>query len=636
LAREPFRALYRLQLGPDLTFADARRLVPYLRELGVSHLYLSPSLQARRGSTHGYDVVDPREVSRELGGEDELRALCREAPGVVLDIVPNHMATDDANPFWTDEETRARFFDVDPDTGWHRRFFTIDDLAGVRVEDTEVFDTTHRKVLELVDEGLVDGLRVDHPDGLANPREYLERLRGAGVDHVWAEKILERGEELRDWPVEGTTGYEFLNDAVGLFVDPAAEAPLTELYHELTGETRPFAAVAAEAKLEQAKTDFRRELDRLQRLYDAPGLDRAVASFHVYRTYVEPQTGRVEAADRAEVESANVAAEVARVLLLEERGHDEFVTRFQQTTGPVIAKGVEDTAFYRYNRFVALNEVGGDAERFGLSVEAFHEANAKRRPNALLTTYTHDTKRSADVRARLAALSWIPDEWERLVRSVRVAGGVDANDGYLALQAVVGAWPLTPERLDAYLEKALREGKRTSSWVDPDEAAERRVREYGRGLLENAEVEAFAARLRPLARRVVLGQLLLKLTCPGLPDIYQGDELEALALVDPDNRRPVDWNRRRDALSELRSGAAPTVETEKLYLIWKTLELRARRPEAFSGDYAALDLGAGVCGFVRGGDVLVVVPVRDLPVPELEPEWRDVLRADLGVGLLER
>jgi (1->4)-alpha-D-glucan 1-alpha-D-glucosylmutase len=636
LAREPFRALYRLQLGPDLTFADARRLVPYLRELGVSHLYLSPSLQARRGSTHGYDVVDPREVSRELGGEDELRALCREAPGVVLDIVPNHMATDDANPFWTDEETRARFFDVDPDTGWHRRFFTIDDLAGVRVEDTEVFDTTHRKVLELVDEGLVDGLRVDHPDGLANPREYLERLHGAGVDHVWAEKILERGEELRDWPVEGTTGYEFLNDAVGLFVDPAAEAPLTELYHELTGETRPFAAVAAEAKLEQAKTDFRRELDRLQRLYDAPGLDRAVASFHVYRTYVEPQTGRVEAADRAEVESANVAAEVARVLLLEERGHDEFVTRFQQTTGPVIAKGVEDTAFYRYNRFVALNEVGGDAERFGLSVEAFHEANAKRRPNALLTTYTHDTKRSADVRARLAALSWIPDEWERLVRSVRVAGGVDANDGYLALQAVVGAWPLTPERLDAYLEKALREGKRTSSWVDPDEAAERRVREYGRGLLENAEVEAFAARLRPLARRVVLGQLLLKLTCPGLPDIYQGDELEALALVDPDNRRPVDWNRRRDALSKLRSGAAPTVETEKLYLIWKTLELRARRPEAFSGDYAALDLGAGVCGFVRGGDVLVVVPVRDLPVPELEPEWRDVLRADLGVGLLER
>jgi (1->4)-alpha-D-glucan 1-alpha-D-glucosylmutase len=636
LAREPFRALYRLQLGPDLTFADARRLVPYLRELGVSHLYLSPSLQARRGSTHGYDVVDPREVSRELGGEDELRTLCREAPGVVLDIVPNHMATDDANPFWTDEETRARFFDVDPDTGWHRRFFTIDDLAGVRVEDTEVFDTTHRKVLELVDEGLVDGLRVDHPDGLANPREYLERLRGAGVDHVWAEKILERGEELRDWPVEGTTGYEFLNDAVGVFVDPAAEAPLTELYHELTGETRPFAAVAAEAKLEQAKTDFRRELDRLQHLYDAPGLDRAVASFHVYRTYVEPQTGRVEAADRAEVESANVAAEVARVLLLEERGHDEFVTRFQQTTGPVIAKGVEDTAFYRYNRFVALNEVGGDAERFGLSVEAFHEANAKRRPNALLTTYTHDTKRSADVRARLAALSWIPDEWERLVRSVRVAGGVDANDGYLALQAVVGAWPLTPERLDAYLEKALREGKRTSSWVDPDEAAERRVREYGRGLLENAEVEAFAARLRPLARRVVLGQLLLKLTCPGLPDIYQGDELEALALVDPDNRRPVDWNRRRDALSELRSGAAPTVETEKLYLIWKTLELRARRPEAFSGDYAALDLGAGVCAFVRGGDVLVVVPVRDLPVPELEPEWRDVLRADLGVGLLER
>src|SRR3954454_12939183 len=247
------KATYRLQLGPDLTFADARELVPYLRDLGVSHLYLSPSLQARPGSTHGYDVVDPTRISEGLGGEDELRALCREAPGVVLDIVPNHMAADEANAFWPD----PKVFDVDPASGWHRRFFTIDELAGERVEDPEVFEITHRKVLELVGEGLVDGVRVDHPEGLANPREYLDRLRERNVEHVWVEKILEPGEELREsWPVEGTTGYEFLNDVLGLFVDPAAEEPFTELYREVTGESRSFADLAAEAKLEQARTDF--------------------------------------------------------------------------------------------------------------------------------------------------------------------------------------------------------------------------------------------------------------------------------------------------------------------------------------------------------------------------------------------
>ena len=395
-----FRALYRLQLGPDLDYAGARRLVPYLRELGVSHLYLSPSLQARPGSAHGYDVIDPREISRDLGGEDEFRALCREAPGVVLDNVPNHMAADERNPFWADERLRATVFDVDPETGWHRRFFTIDDLAGVRVEDPEVFELTHRKVLELVRDGLVDGIRVDHVDGLSNPREYLERLRDHGVGHVWVEKILEHGEEFRPWPVEGTTGYEFLNDVLGLFVDPAAEEPLTDLYRDVTGESRPFAEVAARAKLEQARADFRPEVERLRSLLDEPGLEQALASLDVYRTYVEPERGRVEPADREEV--SRVAGTLRRVLLLEEPGHDEFVTRFQQTTGPVMAKGVEDTAFYRYSRLLALNEVGGDPGRFGISVEAFHEGQATRRSRSLLTTFTHDTKRSSDVRARLS------------------------------------------------------------------------------------------------------------------------------------------------------------------------------------------------------------------------------------------
>jgi (1->4)-alpha-D-glucan 1-alpha-D-glucosylmutase len=615
----PFRALYRLQLGPDLDFAGARRLVPYLRELGVSHLYLSPSLQARPGSTHGYDVVDPTRVSPDLGGEEELRALCREAPGVVLDIVPNHMAADERNPFWADEQQRPKVFDVDPETGAHRRFFTIDDLAGVRVEDAEVFELTHRKVLELVGDGLLDGVRVDHVDGLADPRGYLERLRARGVGHVWVEKILEPGEELRPWPVEGTTGYEFLNAVLGVFVDPAAEAPLTELYAEAAGERRPFAEVAAEAKLEQARTDFRPEVERLRRLLDEPGLEEALASFHVYRTYVEPEHGRVEPADRAEVAHAGLAERLARVLLLDEPGHAEFVTRFQQTTGPVMAKGVEDTAFYRYGRLLALNEVGGNPGRFGLALEEFHDGQAERPPRSLLTTFTHDTKRSADVRARLAALTWVPDEWEGLVRSV----GAEGEDEYHVLQTVVGAWPLEPGRLDAYVEKALREAKRTSSWIDPDEGAERQVQEYGRRLLASAEVERFVERLRPLGREVARGQLLLKLTSRGVPDLYQGDELETLSLVDPDNRRRVDWVLRERLL---RSGGDP-----KQGLIRQALELRARHEDAFAGSYEPVDLGADVCAFVRGGEVLVAVPLRAGVEVHVPGPWREV-----APGLYER
>ena len=612
-----FRALYRLQLGPDLDFAGARRLVPYLRELGISHLYLSPSLQARPGSTHGYDVIDPTRVSADLGGEEELRALCHEAPGVVLDIVPNHMAADERNLFWADERQRLKVFDVDPETGWHRRFFTIDDLAGVRVEDPEVFELTHRKVLELMRDGLLDGVRVDHVDGLANPREYLERLRDHGVGHVWVEKILEPGEELRPWPVEGTTGYEFLNDVLGIFVDRAAEEPLTDLYRDLTGESRPFAEVAARAKLEQARADFRPEVERLRSLLDEPGLEQALASLDIYRTYIEPEGGRVEPADREEV--SRIAGTLERVLLLEERGHDEFVTRFQQTTGPVMAKGVEDTALYRYGRLLALNEVGGDPGRFGISVEAFHEGQATRRPCSLLTTFTHDTKRSADVRARLTALTWIPDEWAQLVRAV----GADGEDDYQVLQTVVGAWPLDRQRLDAYVEKALREGKRTSSWLNPNERAERRVQKYGRELLESEEVERFVERVRPLGREIARGQLLLKLTSPGVPDIYQGDELETLSLVDPDNRRPVDWELRKRLL---RSGDDP-----KQRLTRQALELRARRAGAFAGGYEPVNLGPDVCAFTRGGEVLVAVPLRPEAEARVSGPWREV-----APGLYER
>lgn len=609
------RATYRLQLGPGVGFREARALVPYLQDLGVSHLYLSPSLQARADSTHGYDVVDPTRISRELGGEEAFRALCTAGLDVVLDVVPNHMAAGEENPFWPE------VFDVG------RRFFDIDELGGVRVEDPEVFELTHRKVLELVRDGAVQGLRVDHVDGLADPRGYLGRLRAEGVEHVWVEKILGAGEELRDWPIEGTTGYEFANDVTALFVDPAGEEPLTRLWEELTGDTRSFDAVAAHAKREQVATTFQPEVERLRRLWEAPGLEEGLASLPVYRTYVEPWSGRVEDHDREALGA--VHEELRRVLLLEGGELDEFVTRFQQTTGAVTAKGVEDTAFYRYNRLVALNEVGGDPGRFGLSVEAFHAANAQRAarfPLALLTTTTHDTKRSGDVRARIAALAGLVDDWGERVRGWRTLA--DPGEDYLLWQTLVGAWPLERERLEAYMEKALREAKVNTSWIEPNGEHERRVREAIGRLYASLphDFEPFAARVAAAGRQIAVGMTLLKLTAPGVPDVYQGDELELLALVDPDNRRPVDWERRRHVLSD---------PPPKLRALREALDLRRRKPAAFAGPYDPLDAGEGVCAFERGGEVRVAVPVRaDASKPGF-PGWRDLL-PDLPVGLYER
>ena len=633
-------ATYRLQLSPEQDFAAVRALVPYLRDLGISHLYLSPSLQARTGSTHGYDVVDPTQVSEALGGEEGLRALAAEGLQIVLDIVPNHMGVSDENRWWADERERPRVFDYDPDDGWYRRFFDIDDLAGVRVEDPAVFELVHGKVLELVRDGVVDGLRVDHPDGLADPAGYLVRLHDAGAAHVWVEKILHTGERLRDWPVEGTVGYEFLNDAAALFVDPAGEAALARL--PWAGE--PFEEVAARAQLEQARTTFAREVERLRELLDVDGIPEALAALPVYRTYVEPWSGRVEGQDVCAIEAA-ADGRLADVLALRERGHDEFVTRFQQTSPPITAKGIEDTAFYRHLRLLALNEVGGDPARFGLSVDAFHAAGAARAerfPRGLLVTQTHDTKRSGDVRARIGALSTMAQEWAALAEGwVREADAPDEHSAYLVLQTLVGCWPIEADRLEAYVEKALCEAKLRTTWAAPDEAYEGAARRYARSLVESPpdDFVAFAERVAAEGRRAALGQLLLKLTVPGVPDVYQGDELEALSLVDPDNRRPVDWEARRAALAGLLAGEAPRDYGErKLDLIRRALALRARRPGAFAGAYEPVDAGPGVCAYLRGGVVLAVVPVRGwqgarLVVPG---RWRSVLddgeAVDLGEG----
>jgi (1->4)-alpha-D-glucan 1-alpha-D-glucosylmutase len=581
-----FRCTFRLQLNDRFGFDAAREVaLPYARELGISHLYLSPSLQAQHGSTHGYDVTDPTRISEDLGGEDAFRGLCDAAHsaglGVVLDIVPNHMAANEREtPLWRDPEQRARFFDYDPATGWYRRFFDVDELAGVRVEDPGVFEVTHRKVLQLVGDGHVDGLRIDHPDGLANPREYLQRLRDAGVTRVWVEKILEPGEPLRDWPVEGTTGYEFANDVTALFVHPAGETPLTELYAELTGERRAFPELAHEAKLEQARTTFAQEFERLRALVPLDGLEEAAASLHVYRTYVEAD--RVEDEDRKAC--AALPGDLCRVVLGFEQ--PEFVTRWQQTTGPVMAKGVEDTAFYRYFRLTALNEVGGNPARFSLSPSEFHEAaiaRLERHPLQLLASQTHDTKRAGDVRARIGALAGMSERWAERVRRWReLTGGMDdPNEEYLVWQTLVGAWPIVPSRLELYLEKALREGKRNTNWLHPNERHEARVKRFVRSLYENQEFlddfEPFAQEVAAAGAHASLGALLLRLTSPGLPDIYQGDAFWSLNLVDPDNRRGVDWRRHRQALAEEK----PRRETTKLHLIRRVLRVRAELPEAF-------------------------------------------------------
>jgi (1->4)-alpha-D-glucan 1-alpha-D-glucosylmutase len=631
-----FRATYRLQLTPDFGFAEARRLVPYLRELGISHLYLSPSLQAREGSQHGYDVTDPRHVSEALGGESELRALADEGLGIVLDIVPNHMAAVDESPFWRDPQLREMFFDVDMHSGFHRRFFDVGELGGLKQEEWEVFWATHAKVIELVRDGVVDGVRVDHPDGLADPGEYFDRLAEAGVEHVWAEKILEPGEELRAWPIEGTTGYEFLNDVMALCVNRDAEEAVTALYESVTGDTRRFEDIASLSKLEVAVNIFEPELRRLHQEVEVDNLPLALSSFHVYRTYIRPAAQEVDEADRAEIGRANVSEELRRILFLQLPGHDDFVVRFQQTTGPVMAKGVEDTAFYRYVRLAALNEVGGSPARFGLTVDEFHEANRRRAarfPRHLLTTYTHDTKRSPDVRARIVALTWLVDEWRDTLARWRTKLGPleDPREEMLVLQTLVGAAPIERERLDAYLEKALREAKVNTNWLAPNVEHETKVKEWAARAASLVDGDPFLGRVREIGRRLALVQLFLKLVSPGVADIYRGDELEDLSLVDPDNRRRVDWAVGEMALGGLRAGARPDARTAKLYVTWKTLRFRAEHEEDFAGSYEPVELGAGVCAFVRGAAVLVAAAVDPFVTPRAPDGWRDVLGVD---GLL--
>ena len=779
-------ATYRLQLHAGFTLEDAAALVPYLERLGVSHLYLSPISQAAPGSTHGYDQCDPTQVSAELGGEAGFRHLAAvvrsHGMGIILDIVPNHMATAESNPWWWEllrsgQQGRAGvYFDVDwhcpveglegrvslpvlgapldevlergelrlvehkgevaleyfeqhfplastaaarpgeavtPDLlagqryrlGWwreaaatlnYRRFFDINSLAGLREEDPAVFVTVHALPLQLVAQGDVQGLRVDHVDGLREPRAYLETLRRRAPG-CWllVEKILEPGERLPDdWPVDGTTGYDFIHRLQGVFVDPEGEEPLTRFYGEFTGEPGDYREVVHRAKLEAAERLFQPDVSRLERLLaevvaeavlDFPrevriaALDQVAACLPVYRAYATAGSP-MSPDDRQRVETATALAAAAdpsippgllelirRVLLLEVEGAAalELALRFQQLSGPVMAKGVEDTAFYRYHRLTCLNEVGGDPGAFGVSLQEFHDANAATNagyPRAMLASSTHDTKRSEDVRARLSLLAQVPGEWAAAVRRWstmnerhRAHGDPDRNAEYLLYQTLVGAWPLPEDRAQAYMLKAAREAKQHTTWTDPDEQYEQDLRAFVHGALSDeaflADVAAFAEPLVDPGRQVSLAQTLVKLTAPGIPDLYQGSELWDLSLVDPDNRRPVDYALRAELMGVQR-GAVESGSVEenlirdrwddglgKLHVTARALGARHASPRAFEPGstytplYAEGPAAGHLLAFARGTaadpyTVVVVVPRLTL---RATPGWTGTT-LDLGPG----
>ncbi len=867
-ASRALRATYRLQLHKEFTFDDTREIVPYLERLGVSHVYTSPVLGARPGSTHGYDVADPTQANPELGGEDARRRFVEELDrfslGWLLDIVPNHMGTGTANPFWEDvlahgaSSRYAHWFDIgwrapgqplrgrvllpvlgdklraivergeltiavaddgklrlayfentfpiDPGTYpsvlalaldaeggrnrrsprrapvdveleriidalaalprhddrgevpnrdrgalaadalrdlealhrrsrvvrqriaaaartfgrgakgrermrelveaqpyrlafWrraarlvnYRRFFDINELVALHMEDERVFAETHARILEWVRAGDVTGLRIDHIDGLLDPLTYLERLRAALPEPkgsappfpIVVEKILSPGEKLREeWPVQGTTGYEYLNDLEALFLDPDGARAIVGGYLELLprglrAKLQDFQDVAIRGKLRilgsSLSADVRRlaallhplarrdrRVARVSRTGFVAALTEWLACFPVYRTYIDGR-GEPAESDRAIVERVVERCRERRRLpeplieflcdvMLDRSAPDRderlrVVARLQQTSGPATAKGVEDTALYQYVPIASLNEVGGEPDReLADSVRRFHEGSeerARRWSQNLLCTNTHDTKRSADVRARLDVLSEIPDVWIDTVRRWRrmnaahrkgkKGAAVDANTEYLLYQTLVGVWPLPAadapavpdrrtlgelrQRVEKYMEKAVREGKLRSSWTDPDAGFEETLKSFIGALLpeRGAAKSPFLTELAALVGKIArpglwnaLARVVAHLASPGTPDLYQGDELWNFALVDPDNRRPVDFERRASLLDELEErqrrsegpwpfvrdlASRPEDDRLKLWLTWRMLQARrAHEPLFVHGEYIPLEL----------------------------------------------
>lgn len=916
----PPTATYRLQFNRDFTFADATRIIPYLQQLGVSHVYASPYLRARAGSRHGYDIVDHNALNPEIGGEAEFEefvaTLRQHGMGQILDIVPNHMGVGgDDNGWWLDvlengeASYYAPYFDIDwrpakaalhnkvllpflgdhygtvlesgaltpefdrqrgafsvryyehlfpldprtypqilsvleqrlesapipapatldkiqsiielcraiprrvelsparrqrrcqetfackqrladlcrqhPQLGdqidqvlehlkgtpeqvdsfdplhrlledqayrlayWqvaadeinYRRFFDINDLAGLRVENPEVFRVTHRLIRQLIGAGQVQGLRIDHLDGLFDPLKYCNDLQQMVGDaradneeqghppfYVIIEKVLAGHERLSDaWPVAGTTGYETAHLLNGLFVRPDGETRLTRIYTGVSHGMSDFDTLLYQRKKLIIKSSLSSELnvlanllsgiaqaDRHTRDFTLHGLREAlaeiVACFPVYRTYISAT--HISEVDRrhlrwavAQAKRRNPATEILifdfihgllRLEGLEHHGTDtrqkviQFVQRFQQYTAPVTAKGMEDTAFYSYNRLVSLNDVGFDPRTFGVTTAAFHEENRQRLqhwPHGMVTSSTHDSKRSEDVRVRIDVLSEIADEWRqhltrwrrlnrRKKRQTDDRHVPSGNDEYLLYQTLVGAWPqscLCPPadidseaferfrgRIEAYMIKAIREAKIHTSWINPNEEYEAAMKHFVQTLLHDPAHNAFIADFLTFQRRAAhlglfnsLSQTALKLTMPGIPDIYQGNELLRFNLVDPDNRRPVDYRHNRERLRQLAQRAESGESTAalareliehiedggaKLYLTWKTLNLRRAQPELFHrGDYLGLATEGHradhICAFARrfeGKEIVSAAPrwfarlmESDDGLPLGSPLWDD-------------
>jgi (1->4)-alpha-D-glucan 1-alpha-D-glucosylmutase len=837
---------YRLQLGGELTFDRVAALAPYLDRLGVGAVYASPVLQARPDSTHNYDVTDPTRIDARFGGREAFermaRALHRRGIGLVLDIVPNHMAMGDDNPWWTDvlahgrASRYARFFDIDwrgtgvegkvlvpilgrpygealeagelrlvlqggglrvayadhrlpidpahyarvlggidaggvraaveraraiparthtdarsvarrargaeaverelrsavadpaarrvvdrtlrawsgrPGTPssfdrldaligdqayllshWrsalyeidYRRFFDIPDLVSLHQDDPEVFQATHGLILRLAGRDLVDGLRVDHVDGLSDPAGYLAHLRGRiGERYLVAEKILGRDEAPPPWPVDGTTGYDFLRDAVEVLVDGEGVRRLDEAFGERTGDGLALDRAVVAAKLDVMRELFSSETSALTRRLqglaredrharDLPAeplreaIELVTAELDVYRTYVRGTT--IGAKDRARIRAAldrasgaagtdaSVAlAFLGRVLLLEgvralpmerARAWVSFVMRWQQLSGPVMAKGLEDTTLYRRVAFVAMNDVGTHPVREPAGVEGFHAGNRARArtwPTTMLATATHDTKRGEDTRARLSVLSEVAGEWlaaldrwsswnRRHASTIEGVRAPDVAEEWLLYQTIVGIWPADGapdddliDRVVAYMTKAMREAKRTTGWLEPNEAHEDAVERFVRAILGprtrfRRDVAAVAGRIAWHGALNSLAQLVLKLTSPGVPDVYRGTELWDLTLVDPDNRRPVDWETREAMLSTI--AEAPPGELlagwrdgrVKLAVLERLLRFRREHPPLFlEGSYVPVaiegpraDRAIAFERRLRGERALVVVP----------------------------
>ena len=514
----------------------------------------------------------------------------------------------------------------------YRRFFAVTDLAGIRVEELRVYSASHAEILRWVQTGTVDGIRIDHPDGLADPGGYLNRLAAEAPDAwITVEKITEPGEQLpADWPVAGTTGYDALTEVNALLYDPADEAAATEAYQRLTGDRLDWPAQLERGKRMIATTILQAELRRIGRgiRHAAPELaddDEAVVealtelavAFGVYRSYQPAGNERLaEAIEVAVRRRPELAGTIERIRPLLANGDREVTVRFEQATGAIMAKGCEDTAYYRYNRAIGLNEVGGDPAGYGSTVEQFHQLQARRQerqPKSMTTLSTHDTKRSEDVRARLAVLSELGEQWyDAAARLLDRAPVGNQAFGYLLWQTFAGSGWIDRDRMHAYAEKAMREAADGTSWRDPEPAFEQRVHEAvdlaydDEGL--HAELDRLIRLIDPYGWSNSLAGKLIQLTMPGVPDVYQGTELFDYSLVDPDNRRDVDFELRRRLLAESKMPELDGSGAAKLWLVRQALSVRRERPELLTGYRPLLATGPAAqhaVAFDRGGLVSV-------------------------------